>query len=593
MVARRRNPYQTIFEIAQEGIWRVDGSGRVDLANARLCELLGYSSEELIGSNVFDFIDESDRDAVRAALARRRRGMSEKYDLRLRRKDGSFLWVNVSAGPMFEDDRYAGALCFISDITARREAEEELRRSEQRFKLLARATKDVIYEWDLATGSLWFNEGIREVFGHDVQWTDIQWWRDRVHPEDYDRVTGKAREMEGGQLDFASAEYRFLRGDGTWADVYARGHTIRDAAGQAVRWVGAMLDFTERNAAQRQITESQRRLQALFDNALDAIVLLDDSGSFIAGNPSAVALFGYPLDELVGLHFTDLTPPPSDSAARLLWRQLLAAGSQINQFTVRRKDGQMIDIEYRAVRAIQPGVHMVMVRDVTEQKRAVARLEALSRRLVRAQEEERGRIARELHDDIGQTLTAVALALAAARRISSDNAEVLERIDATRHNVELAVEQIRAICLGLRPSILDDLGISAALRWYLDEHGRKNGLTVHFTSTLPDARQPPEVETACYRIAQEAITNILRHSHATEVWVVLQDRDGRVTLTVRDNGTGFDAPKVLGGAGRGLGLLGMQERVRLVGGTIEITSEPGNGTRISVALDPSAGEERV
>src|SRR5258708_21185638 len=126
-----------MFEVGHEGIWTFDAEDRVNLANRRMCEIVGYSIEELIGRNVFEFIDESDRETVRNALQRRRTGATEQYDLRLRRKDGVVIWTTVSACPILDGDRYAGALCMTSDITARKTAEEQLRRSEQRFALIA------------------------------------------------------------------------------------------------------------------------------------------------------------------------------------------------------------------------------------------------------------------------------------------------------------------------------------------------------------------------------------------------------------------------------------------------------------------------
>src|SRR5712691_7813335 len=122
----RSNPYEQIFDIAQEGIWTIDTDNCVRLANRRMCEMLGYSLNELIGRNVFEFIDESDHEVVRDALTRRRSGLTEQYDLRLRQKNGAVIWTTVSACPILDGDRYVGALCMTSDITKRKKAEEEL-----------------------------------------------------------------------------------------------------------------------------------------------------------------------------------------------------------------------------------------------------------------------------------------------------------------------------------------------------------------------------------------------------------------------------------------------------------------------------------
>ena len=586
------NPYQQIFDIAQEGIWTIDADDRVRLANNRMCNMLGYSSEEMIGRNVFDYIDERDRDAVRDALTRRRSGLTEQYDLRLRRKDGAVIWATVSACPIIEEGRYTGSLCMTSDITARKQAEEDLRASQKRFTLLAKATKDVIYEWDLATNAVWYSEGMREVYGYAEHGATAEWWLERIHPDDRDRMRALAIDARAGNS--GSSEYRFRRADGTYADVHGRGYVFRDAEGRAVRMIGAMMDRTEENAARAAMMTSQRRLQSLFDNAMDAILLVNDRGYLIDANPSAEAILGFSIDELKNMHFMRLVPPPLESEAQRLWMHLRETGRQMTEFSLRRKDGRTIDIEYRAVGNIQPGVNLAVVRDITDQKRAEValaenqrRLEVLARQVVQTQEDERARIARELHDEIGQVLTAVNLGLDAVQRIPDCGPGASKQIDETRTAVARAVQQIRDLSLGLRPLILDDLGLVPTLRWYLASQARKTGLTINFTGSLPANHVAPEIETACFRIVQEAVTNVIRHARAKTVWVDFQQKTGdQVSLAVRDDGEGFDPSLALArwDSNSRLGLAGMQERVKLLGGKIDIQSRGGHGTQIVVSF---------
>jgi PAS domain S-box-containing protein len=588
------NPYQQIFEIAQEGIWTFDADDRVSLANRRMCEIIGYSSDELIGRNVFELIDVTDHATVRNALQRRRTGATEQYDLRLRRKDGVVIWTTVSACPILDDGRYAGALCMTSDITARKKAEEELRRSEQRFALIAKATKDAIYESDFSLQRTWFSEGALEIFGYTDNEIEYRWWLDRLHPDDFDRLSAMTREVMEGKKDFSEAEYRLRRADGTYADVHARGFVVRDAGGRPLRMIGALMDVTDQNAARAAVMTSQRRLQALFDNTLDAILLVNARGYCIDANPSAEAMLGYSVGEFKGMHFMKLVPPSLESEAQQLWRHLRETGRQSTEFSVRRKDEKVIDIEYRAVADIQPGVHLVVIRDITDRKRneiALAenrrRLEVLARQVVQTQEDERGRIARELHDEVGQVLTAVNLGLDAVQRIADCGPCASKQIDETRAAVALAVQQIRDLSLGLRPLILDDLGLVPTLRWYLANQARKTGLTINFHGSLSVDHLPAEIETACFRIVQEAVTNVIRHAHATNVLVEFQ-QTGRdhVSLKVKDDGDGFDAPLALARwhANSRLGLAGMQERVKLLGGKIDIKSRAREGTEIDVSF---------
>ncbi len=206
------------------------------------------------------------------------------------------------------------------------------------------------------------------------------------------------------------------------------------------------------------------------------------------------------------------------------------------------------------------------------------RLRALSRRLLEVQEEERRSLARDLHDDIGQALTALKIQLESLARAGSGvlKAQVEECVGTTQH----ALARVRQLSLNLRPLQLDDLGLAAALRSHLDRQASVGGLKPHFDANEAPPVVSPEVETACFRIAQEAITNVLRHAQAANLWVRLFTADGRLALSVRDDGKGFDLEGARRRAAEGasLGVVGMEERAALEGGTFELRAAPGQGT---------------
>ena len=218
-------------------------------------------------------------------------------------------------------------------------------------------------------------------------------------------------------------------------------------------------------------------------------------------------------------------------------------------------------------------------------------LQTLSRRLLTAQEEERRRLAIELHDELGQVLTAVKIHLASLER-ESKTARPSAHLSDALASVDRAMERVRDLALDLRPSVLDDLGLAAALRWYADRLARTARVQTHLSiDGVP--RLAPALETACFRVAQEALTNVARHAQAHNVWVDLHVRGNRLELRIRDDGMGFDADAARERAIRGgsMGLLGMQERVSLSGGELELESRPG-GTEVRVRFpldaDPGA-----
>jgi signal transduction histidine kinase len=219
--------------------------------------------------------------------------------------------------------------------------------------------------------------------------------------------------------------------------------------------------------------------------------------------------------------------------------------------------------------------------DVEEEApRSREQLQTLSRRLIGAQESERQRIARELHDDIGQALSAVKMNLQSMRRAVGSSA-IAPQIQESIDSVDQALRRVRDLSVALRPSLLDDLGLVPALRWYADRQSHRGGFQCKFEA---DERidLPAEVQTACFRIAQEALTNVLRHSNAHHVVVVLRIDGGVLWLTVSDDGRGFDVAAAVGrvGADMSLGLLGMRERARLLGGRVTVESVVRKGTTV-------------
>ena len=237
----------------------------------------------------------------------------------------------------------------------------------------------------------------------------------------------------------------------------------------------------------------------------------------------------------------------------------------------------------------------VIIHDITERKRAEQererllkevrngreQLQVLSRRLLDIQEGERRYIARELHDDIGQDLTAVKINLQAVQRLSDS---ALPYVEDSVAIVERTLQQVRNLSLELRPSMLDDLGLIPALRWYIGRTAQRVGFETEFSNQLGDARLPAEIETTCFRITQAALTNTVRHAQASRVLVKLGIHDGEIQLTIRDNGIGFDVDAARRRANQGvsLGILSMEERVLLAGGRIEIESALGHGTEVRV-----------
>jgi len=329
-------------------------------------------------------------------------------------------------------------------------------------------------------------------------------------------------------------------------------------------------------ACLERLGASEKRYRELFESASDAIWLQDDQGRLIEANAACARLTGYERDELVGRSVSRFLPQP------------VTAGR--HETALRRKDGSEIVVEMVVTPLLagdQAPAWQCIARDVTERQRREEATRLFARQILRAQEEERGRIARELHDSTVQALTTLLehLEVLASDR-ETDPEEAVRRICQMQHIASEAVEDVRRFAQNLRPPALDVLGLVASLEDLAADLQRECGIAIEVLALGQVRRLEPEVELALFRIAQEALTNVYRHAHASEAILILWFKERSVRLTIRDDGVGARLPdrlSDLAATGR-MGLVGIQERARLLGGVADIRSEPGRGTTVCVEL---------
>jgi len=366
---------------------------------------------------------------------------------------------------------------------------------------------------------------------------------------------------------------------------------------QSQRYVAELEErIAERKRAETALRESEERYRELFENAKDAIYVHDLDGTYLSINRAAEKLSGYSREEIIGHNFKEFVAPEHVKYVRdSFWKKLAQQGETAYEVDVIAKVGRRVPIEVSSRAIYENGVLVGvqgMARDITERKLAQDALQMFSRQLIDAQEEERRRIARELHDQIGQILTAVKMNLHSMQQFchgSEAGSYVKDNIEA----VDEALRLVRDLSVELRPPILDDLGLTTALRWYVDRYTKRTAMNVDVVIDLPDENErfSRELETACFRIAQEALTNVVRHAKATQVLLRLTRSDDVLILTVKDDGVGFDVERLHKRAPRvaTLGLVSMQERAHAAGGIIEIDSAPSNGTEIRFSRPLNGG----
>ena len=329
------------------------------------------------------------------------------------------------------------------------------------------------------------------------------------------------------------------------------------------------------------LRESEAHYRELFENSRDALYVHDLNGAYTSVNRAAEQLFGYPREDLIGKQFsTYLNSGDENHLHEKLCCKLEETSYEAEIIT---SEGRHIPVEISSRLIFANGVAVGVqgcVRDISEHKRVQAAARTYSRRVIEAQEAERRRISRELHDQVGQILTAVKMNLHSLWE-KCTAPEILASIQDNMEVIDEAVDQVRDLSVDLRPLLLDDFGLPIALRWYLDRQTKRCAIATEFTShsLCEDDRFSSELETACFRIVQEAVTNVVRHARATRIVVTLERNGSDLVLGIADDGAGFDLSVLRNGAAT-LGLRGMEERVQALGGLFTINSAPSVGTEI-------------
>jgi PAS domain S-box-containing protein len=335
--------------------------------------------------------------------------------------------------------------------------------------------------------------------------------------------------------------------------------------------------------------------RAVFEAAPNGIVIVDEAGTIRDVNPSAERMFGYTREELLGAGVEQLVPEPSREIHRAERRAYIGAprarpmgvGLELKG---RRKDGTEVPVEI-SLSPMETGhgrFVIAIVHDMTER----ARLRAFGAGALQAAEDERLRIARDLHDDTAQRLAALLVRLRVARDAEGERHE--QFLDDLHEEILDTADAVRRIARGLRPPSLDEVGFEAAIRTLARSIRETHGLRVEVEAApdMIETRLRPDAELALYRIVQEALSNVVRHARATKARVTLQRSEDRMVVTVEDDGRGFEPRQSTDVGGRGLGLVGMAERARFLGGRFGIESANGEGTRVIVEIPRAAGERR-
>jgi len=566
------------------------------------------------------FVDQSWQAALRG----------EPYDIEHRIVvDGEIRWVKERVELEFDaEGTLIAGLGSTQDITERKRADAALAASESRFRLAMEAVAGAVYDWDRQADSVYCSTGLRQVFGEGGP--ELQFgrggWRARVNPDDLRLIRPEVVRCLKARSDRLHVEYRVRRHDGKWVHISDSARIIRDAAGRVVRLVGSLTDISARKEAEaalmrmndtleekvaertseaearaRALLESERFTRATIDALNVPLCVLDASGTIIAVNKAwrdfSVANGGIPERMSEGANYLAVCDAAAQAECQVAGEVATAIRAAI------AGSREEISIEYECDSPTQrrwfllslscfPGSGplrvVAMHKDITERKRAAeeqaesaARLKRLGAHLETVREEQNASIAREVHDELGGTLTMLKLGLATTVGGLELPPNTQARFERLLEQVDSALKTVKRISANLRPALLDTLGLVATVNWYAADFSRMTGIATEVS--MPEHLKLSVVrDTAVFRIVQEALTNIARHARASKASISMEIVNGMLDVKIRDNGIGLAESERY--KHDSFGLIGMQERAQYLGGWLSISSQPGEGTCLTLHI---------
>jgi PAS domain S-box-containing protein len=505
--------------------------------------------------------------------------------------DGSTGWLQWESLPWRKGNgEIGGLILFTQVITERKRAAEALRASEERFAKIFNFTP-------FRMGILRIRDGV--VLEVNDSWTkETGFSRNEIINQPIFTLSSsmdegfaeKIREVLIAGKPVSNTEIRFKTKDGR-AMIANTSAVIIDLDGEPC-YLWAANDITERKHAEEALQASESRFSIAFNsNPMLASISELEGGRFLAVNDSFVALTGYSREEAVGHTALELNLWPNPEDRRRVMEKLKKE-TRVRDFeaSILLKSGEK-RILLLSIEKIELDGQICLLHvadDITLRKRAEQALRALSARLHSAREEEGTRIAREIHDELGGALTGLKWDLEKIDNTLNGLAdglqltEVRNRIGSMTALIETTITTVRRIAAELRPGVLDDLGLVAAIEWQIEQFQSRSGLKCHWTNTAKEIELDREKATAVFRILQEILTNVLRHAGATNVYVKLGRTKHYFEVEVKDDGRGITESQRLNS--RSLGLLGMKERALLVGGDVRVTGKEGTGTTVVVRV---------
>lgn len=625
---------QAVVRASPVAIVALDTEDRVTLWSSAAEAMFGWKEKEVLGKQ-YPIVPE---DYYASSEANRQYVLAGNthvgVEVRRQRKDGTLIDLSLSSAPLRNaEGEITGLMTILEDITERKQMEQEREEVLRRNQALVDALGQIVYDWRPRTDELFWDGDYTKVLGYSSEeiGTTTESWTGRVHPDDLETVLAEVERATRERCTY-DLEYRFRHRNGSYRWMHDRGILFVNAQGELERIIGVFIDITDRKQTEAELKRQARRLElvhridsailhaespdeivrvgldrihdffrcwrvslAIYDPDTEQSVILATSAKTKTEVEAGMSISGPPGWDTSVLRDGDIfiardvptvdDPPPvlrrlvdeglhSFASVPLLAQGKLLGVLNLAYDTSPDWESQELDVAREIGDQLAIALYQARMRE---------QLHALAEYLQEAREEERARLARDIHDDLGQALTAIKFDISRLKQqFPEDASELYEQADEISALVDSTIQVVRRVLTELRPGILDDLGLVAAIEWQVHEFSNRTGIRCTSTLKADDTALPQKLATTLFRICQEALTNVARHAGATHVHVSLETRPEVLVLTVRDNGRGIDEHQLSDSVS--LGLQGMRERARPWGGDVTFETNADAGTTVTASI---------
>lgn len=463
---------------------------------------------------------------------------------------------------------------------------QELSSLVERFNLVNKASNDAIWDWDLTTNQIWGNENylklLNKTKNDDQNFTD---YVSKIHPEDIKISNAQYFQAIEQKKTEVSVFYRFQSNQNEWIFLHQKQIILYDELQNPFRTLGAITDISNIKNNEIELLKEKEISDSLINSLPGVFYMFDSKGKYIKWNQNLLSYTGYDIKDMSTLAPLDFIAPHQRNLVKEKIGNVFTTGYQQVEACLYTKQKEEIAYWFTGKKiTIEEKDYVIGVGiDISEKLLYEKQLIALANYMEKVREEERTFISREIHDEIGQLLTGLKIQLAWIKKnLKESNEDVLEKMNDSVGLTEKAISSLRNISSILRPSILDDLGLIPALEWQLEEFQKRYHIETTFTCNVSSIEIVSDIKTGVFRVFQECLNNVIKHSKATQVDTSILIQDELITISIQDNGIGFNPEELH--TKKSFGILGMKERISILKGTFHISSKINQGSLLVIKI---------